>query len=68
MAGGRAGLNPRRGIEHDAAGLTGDAGPDGFMNATANETLVFKRAAAGAPDRLGFQLPDTDSDRLLFAG
>jgi len=41
MAGGRAGLNPRRGIEHDAAGLTGDAGPACFMNATANETLVF---------------------------
>ena len=38
------------------------------IHATANETLVFKRTAAGAPDWLDFQLQDTDSDKLLFVG
>ena len=51
MAGGRAGLNPRRGIEHDAAGLTGDAGPACFMNA-AVVTFNEKNGRATAIERL----------------
>ena len=39
-----------------------------IITETANYTLVFRRAASGAPCQLELQTSNTNSDKLMFVG